>query len=116
MNLENEIKEWVILDNKLKILNEQAKHLRDERSKITRGIEQYINTESLLNASVDITGGKLKFTETKSTGPLSLKFIEQCLGEIISNKSQLDIIVNHIKKKREEKSKTDFDIKRYYHN
>ena len=73
-----------------------------------------VNSKKLLNTSIATTDGRLRFIETKTSNPLSLTFIEQCLHEIIPNKSQVQHILKYIKEKRE--IKINPEIKRYYNS
>jgi hypothetical protein len=112
MSFENKIKEWVSIDNKLKTVNEEAKILRQERNYINDDILEHVETNNLNNATVQISDGRLRFVNSKQTAPITLKYIEQCLGECIGNKEQVELIINYIKEKREVKYLPD--IKRYY--
>ena len=109
---ERNIQKWVTVDNQLKIINEKAKELRDEKNDLLEDINVYIETNKLTNASIDISDGKLKFTQTKLTQPLTLKFVENCLSNIINDQRQVTQIMKYIKDKREKKDVSE--IKRYY--
>ena len=109
---ERNIQKWVTVDNQLKIVNEKAKELRDEKNDLLEDINVYIETNKLTNASIDISDGKLKFTQSKLTQPLTLKFVENCLSNIINDQRQVTQIMKYIKDKREKKDVSE--IKRYY--
>ena len=109
---ERNIQKWVAIDNQLKIVNEKAKDLRDEKNDLLEDINIYIETNKLTNASIDISDGKLKFAQSKVTQPLTLKFIENCLTNIINDQRQVTQIMKYIKDKREKKEVSE--IKRYY--
>jgi hypothetical protein len=111
MSLEENIKKWVTLDNQLKINNEKTKQLRDEKNTLEKGIMTYVETNNLGNATVNISGGKLRFVTSKQTAPLTLTYIEECLSKCIGNTTQVAQIMKTIKETREVKYSTD--IKRY---
>lgn len=113
-SFEENIRSWVRLDNQLKTLQERVKNLRDERSRLTHDIHNYANAHNLSDKIVNISDGRLRFSQTQSAQPLTFKFLEEALGEIIHNNETVQQIVTHIKNKREIK-KTN-DIKRYYNN
>jgi len=113
-SFEKKIQQWVAVDNRLKELNEQTKELRQQRSDANDAIIEYIQTNKLSNAVINITDGKLKFGEMKQTAPITLGFLEKCLGEVITNSTQVDQIMTYIKQKRE--VKVIPEIKRYYNN
>jgi len=112
MSFEDSIKRWVLLDNQIKQINDKTKELKEQKNNIESNILSYIEKNNLNNATAKITGGSLKFVETKQTAPITLKFLHQCLSECIKNKEQVEYIVNYIKDKRE--IKYSKDIKRYY--
>ena len=109
---ERNIQKWVAIDNQLKIINEKAKDLRDEKNDLLEDINMYIETNKLNNASIDISDGKLKFAQSKITQPLTFKFVENCLTNIINDQRQVTQIMKYIKDKREKKEVSE--IKRYY--
>jgi hypothetical protein len=108
------IKKWVQLDTQLKSINEKTKELRNQRNELSGGIFDFVDNNSLSSSTIKISDGKLKFAQTKQTAPITLGFLETCLGEIINNKDQVAHIMDYIKQHREVKIVPD--IKRYYNN
>ena len=100
MSFENQIQQWVSLDNQLKQLNEKVKELRDKRNNLEDNITTYASENNLSNASVKISDGRLKFTNSKIPEPLTFKYLERALGEVIKNESQVNLIMEHLKQKR----------------
>ena len=111
-HLEKTIQNWVELDNELKKINEKAKDIRTRKNDIEDKLITYVEDNNMNNSVVNITDGKIKFCETKQTSPLTLGFLEKCLGEVITNQGQVKQIVDYIKSKRETKMVPE--IKRYY--
>lgn len=103
MSFEEKIQQWVLLDNQLKILNEKVREIRDKKTNLGNSISTYIETNNLSNATIQISDGKLKFASTKVAPPLSFKYVEKSLGEIIKNEAQVKQIVGYLKEKREYK-------------
>ena len=103
MIFEEKIQQWVSLDNQLKILNEKVREIRDKKTNVGNSINTYIETNNLSNATIQISDGKLKFANTKVTPPLSFKYIEKSLGEIIKNEAHVKQIIDYLKQKREYK-------------
>ena len=112
MDLNNNIKSWVDLDNSIKKLNTTLKGLREQKNSLTSDITSYINENNLNDATIEITDGLLKFHTIKQTSPLTFKFLETCLMECIGNEEQVTNIIKYIKSKREVKYYND--IKRSY--
>jgi len=85
MSFENQIQQWISLDNQLKQLNEKVKDLRDKRNNLEENITSYASENNLSNATVKISDGRLKFINTKVAEPLTFKYLEKTLGEVIKN-------------------------------
>lgn len=114
MNFENQIQQWITIDNQMKILNDKMKELREKKNSISQQINTHIETSQLNNTSVKISDGQLKFVNVKETQQLTFKYLETCLSEIIKNEEQVKKIVEYIKNKREVKYVPE--IKRLYNN
>ena len=113
-NFQTNVQEWVSLDNNIKKLNDTLGDLRDKRNRREEVILQIVESENLSNATVKISDGKLRFSSTKQTPPLTFKHIEDCLNKCIQNEEQVEKIMNYIKTTREIKYVPD--IKRTYNN
>lgn len=111
-NFNNMIKEWVTIDNELRQLNLKTKSLREKKNIINNNVISYIENNNLDNPIIKISDGTLKFNHTNISQPLTFKYINDCLNDIIKDKEQVQIIINHIKNKRNIKSV--MDIKRNY--
>ena len=114
MSFEESIQKWVSLDNQLRSLQDKTKQIREDKNNIENGIIKYVDTHNLQNSVVKISDGKLKFTMVKQTNPLTLKYVDECLGKCIKNPEQVKLIMNYIKESRN--SKIIPDIKRFYAN
>jgi hypothetical protein len=114
MSFEGQIQQWVSIDNQIKQLNEKTKDLREKRNVLEQNITTYANNNNLSNSTVQISDGKLKFTNTKIPEPLTFKYLEKTLGEVIKNEAQVKQIMEHIKQKRN--IKVVPEIKRFSNN
>jgi type III secretory pathway component EscU len=108
MSFENQIQQWVQIDNQLKQLNDKAKELRDKRNSLEQNITTHAFSNNLSNSTVKISDG------TKVQEPLTFKYLEKTLSEIIKNESQVKIMMEHIKQKRAVKVVPE--IKRFSNN
>ena len=111
---ENQIKQWVQLDTQLKELNEQTRDLREKRNLIEKNITTYAASNNLSNSTIQIGDDKIKFANTKVPEPITFKYLEKTLGEIIKNESQVQTILDYIKQKRS--IKVVPEIKRFSNN
>ncbi len=112
MSFEQNLQKWVLIDNQLKTLGDKVKELRDQKNEISEEINEYIETNDLTNKTVKLNDGQLKFGKVKETQPLTFKYLETCLNEIINNEEQVKKIIEYVKNKRE--SKYVPEIKRIY--
>lgn len=114
MSFENQIQQWVQIDNEIKQINEKSQELREKRNTLEKNIIKYSNENNLLNSTINISDGKLKFGNTKNVEPLTFKYLEKSLNDIIKNESQVKLIIKHLKENR----KINFisEIKRFSNN
>ena len=111
---DKQIQKWIEMDNKIKKINTELKVSRELKNDLETSIMETVNNKKLLNTSLSLPDGKLRFIENKTTNPISLTFIEKCLDDLIPNKSQVQHILKYMKEKRE--IKINKEIKRYYNN
>jgi len=114
MSFEQNIQQWISVDNQMKQLTDKIKELRDKKNTLNDAIFNHVENSNLSNATVQISDGKLKFIKTKDTQQLTFKYLETCLHEIIKNEEQVNKIVEYIKNKRDIKYVPE--IKRFYNN
>ena len=109
--MENNIKNWLLLDNKIKELNQKINELREKKNSYKNDIYQHISNNNLNNATIKIGNDYLKFVETKQNTPISYKFLIEALKNCLTNENDIENIINYIKTNRE--SKIINDIKRF---
>ena len=114
MNFENQIQQWVSLDNQHKQLNEKIKEIRDKRNTLEENIIHHVSSNNLSNITVELNENKIKFVNTRVIEPLTFKYLEKTLGEVIKNESQVNLIMEHIRQKRNVKIVPE--IKRFSKN
>jgi hypothetical protein len=85
MNME----QFLQIDNRIKELNDQLRKLREKRN--------------LLEAHIiknNIQHSQCKIVDAKSVEPLTFRYLEKTLGEIIPDKQQLQKVIDHLKQRR----------------
>ena len=106
-----DIKCWVENDNKIKLLTQKMKDLRDEKTSLHNKIISYIQSNNLDNTTINITGGKIKLSEQIISTSLTFKYLEETLKEYFDNDtSKVESIINYLKTKR--KSSRNLFLKR----
>jgi len=106
------VQKWVALDSQIKKVNEKMQEIRKMRHKFLGEINEYVTKNKMEKASIEINDGELTFIEKKEYPALTYSYLEECLSEIISDKKQVQYILNYTKENR--KIKTTFEIKRNY--
>ena len=94
------VQKWVLLEGKLKEVNDKIKQMREMKQDLGTKITTYMK-ENELNSSIEISDGELKLYEKKEYTNLSFGFIEKHLKEIIKDEKQVDFIITYLKSKRE---------------
>ena len=103
MSFDQEVKQWIQADNELKEMALKMKTLREKRASLEKSLVAYANSNQLMNNTVKYSNVKLKFANTKVTEPLTFRYLENRLAEIIKNDEQRAYIIDYIKTKREYK-------------
>jgi hypothetical protein len=112
MSFEQNIQQWVAIDNQMKILNDKLKELRTQKNEISEQINNHAEKNNV--PGVRLNDGQLRFVKIKETQQLTFKHLEKCLSEIISNEEQVKKIVDYVKNKRDVSYVSE--IKRLYTN
>lgn len=103
---------WIQKDVELKTLNANVLKLRRERQALEETILKRVFEEGRQHVPVQFPGGQLEFKETKVQEGLTYRFIEDALSEIITNKDQIQTIMQHLQNRRRNRSKVVSEIKR----
>ena len=112
LTFNQKIQEWVSLDNQIKRMYSDIKALRDKRNTLEKYIMEDSENNKYNNSIIKITDGSLKFVNTRVPEPVTFKYLERTMGEIIKNETQVKQIMEHIKDKRNIKIVSE--IKRFY--
>ena len=100
MSFENKVQQWVQIDDELKKLNDRARHLREQRNNLESNLTNYAKSNNMINSTVNLKEDKIKFVDTKVLEPLTFKYLEKTLGEIIRDEDKVQLIMEHVKQKR----------------
>ena len=100
MDLQENIKRWVKLDNDSKKLAQTMKNLKEEKNNISNDIFNHFSINNIKPPNVNISDGKLNFVEINSANVLTYKFLEECLNEYFSESLKSKELIEFIKSKR----------------
>jgi hypothetical protein len=96
--IENQVVEWMNIDTQIKQYNDKLKELRDKRTHL----EEFIITKTVdVNTPIRVNNGSLKIIHSKMYEPLTFKYLEKALSEMIKNETQVKQIMEYVKKERE---------------
>ena len=107
----DDVQKWVLLEGKLKEVNEKVKGMRDIKNQLTRNITGYMKSNNI-KSNIEISDGELRFYEKKEYSALTYSYIEKCLKDIIADEKQVEYIIKYLKENREQTTSTE--IKRFY--
>jgi hypothetical protein len=84
------MEQFLQIDNKIKELNDQLRNLRERRNLL----EAHIIKNNLQH-------NQCKIVETRHAEPVTFRYLEKSLGEIIPDKQQLQKVIQHVKQRRQ---------------
>jgi hypothetical protein len=108
------IQKWVMIDSQIKLINEKVKKARETKHRLLDEINTYVDENNIENTKIEISDGELRFYEKKEYQPITFGYVEDSLGKIISDKKQVDFIMNYLRENRE--ITVSKDIRRNYKN
>ena len=94
------IKKWTLLDSRIKVINEKTKEMREMRNRIECDIVRHLEENNMTHRKISVNDCELKIVEKKEYGTLTYSYIEECLGKLIPDKSQVDYVIQYIKDNR----------------
>ena len=100
MDIKSEINVWLDIDTKIKNSQNEIKHLREQKQSSEQNITTYVHNHNIKSIQTD--EGKLKIVQTKTSQPVTFKYIEKCLNEVLPETVNVADIITYIKEKREQ--------------
>ena len=101
------IQRWVKLDNQIKAVNEKVKRAREVKNQLLENIVGYVESNKLEATKIEISDGELRFYEKREYQPITFTYIEESLGKLISDKKQVECIMEYLRENREITVSTD---------
>ena len=106
-----DFKKWALVDSQLKIVNEKTIKMLELRNELSEKICKFMQ-ENVPQNKIKLSDGEIRLYEKKEYTPLTFSYIENTLNNIISDKEQLEYVIQYLKENRE--ITTSPDIKRTY--
>ena len=101
MSLNETIAKWIDIDNKIQELNAEIKELKLNKNKLDIALTKYAKDNNMENTIIKVNNNKIKFSVTKTSEPITFKYLERNLCNIIKNENQLQKTMNYLKDNRE---------------
>ena len=102
--LVNNIKEWMQIEDEMKVLQKELKERRDKKKLLTATLVDIMKTNEI--DCFDMTEGKISYTKSKVKQPLSKKYLMDCLGKYFEENPnvQADDVANFVMENRQVKT------------
>jgi len=101
------VKEWVLADNQLKQVNEQARKIRALKNDLTDQLVEHMEKNNMKSNKIKLQDGELRFYDKREVSTLSFGYIEECLTKLILDKDKVNSILNYLHENREVSYVTD---------
>tara|TARA_Y100001970_G_C14202547_1_gene841971 strand:+ start:1573 stop:1917 length:345 start_codon:yes stop_codon:yes gene_type:complete len=102
-SLEEKLKQWIQIDQLIQNKNSEIKELKSAKTNVNTELFTIIENNNLQNSTFKINDNYIKYSTTKQTSPITLKYLESCLNELIEDESKIEQIMNYIKNNRQTK-------------
>lgn len=113
MSFEDDIKNYVIIDNKIKDYLKNLKNLRLKKHEYNTKIINHLENNNLKNATIKINDGFLNYSYIQQNQNITFKYLEICFDKFFKNQPEIsDSLLKFIKNERE--IKYNKELKRTY--
>lgn len=103
--LVHKIKDWVRIENEMKMLQKELKSRREEKKQLTENLVQFMKQHEI--DCFDMKEGKILYTQNKIKAPLSKKHLMGCLQQYFEKHPSIDAneVIEYVLEKRDIKVK-----------
>lgn len=104
-DLVNSVKAWMKVESEMKVLQKELKERRQQKKALTEELVEIMKTNEI--DCLDIKDGNIMYTRNKVKGPLSKKYLIDCLGKYFEDNPNVEAgeVSNFIMENREVKIK-----------
>ena len=110
-NISNEfkiaVKKWVEIDNEQKKIRGVSSNLKKEKDKLQIYITHFMETNDMKNKNILINDGKIQYSTSKTTQPISKKYIIEKLTKYYNNSDKAEEIASLLYDNREIRYKSN---------
>ena len=107
MSFEDNVRQWTILDTKIRLANAQLREMRTTRDNLSKSVCDHMKQTGIDKRKIEIADSKIEVSEKKEYSSLSMGYLEKCLSAIIQEQESVKHILQYIKDKREIKKSVE---------
>ncbi len=82
------VKEWIKIDNEIKLLNQEVKKRRQQKNLLSEGLVDIMKNNEI--DCFDLSEGKIMYTSNRVKAPLSKKYLLESLGKYFDEIPNID--------------------------
>lgn len=82
------VKEWIKIDNEIKLLNQEVKKRRQQKNALSEGLVDIMKNNEI--DCFDLSEGKIMYTSSRIKAPLSKKYLLESLGKYFDEIPNID--------------------------
>ena len=112
-SLEDCIAKWIEVDNEVESLKSRLKTMKTWKQKLTHAITKYMENQDLVDHTLEIRDGTIRYHERKEYSAVTFSYIEKCLKELITDDEHVQYVVEYLKEKREIKYVPELKRRKY---
>jgi hypothetical protein len=107
MSFEDNVRQWTILDTKIRLANTQLREMRTARDNLSKSVCDHMKQTGIDKRKIEIADSKIEVSEKKEYSSLTMGYLEKCLSAIIQEHESVKHILQYIKDKREIKKSVE---------
>ena len=111
--LVNLVRQWVSVENEMKVLSKELKDRREQKKELTQSLVEVMKGHDI--DCFDITDGKLMYTRNRVKAPINKKLLFDSLAAYLSESGvpaeEVTKMVDHVLDSREVKTKEGVRLK-----
>ena len=112
LSFEDRVRQWTLLDNKIRLTNSQIKEMRTTRDNLSKTVCEYMKQNGLDGRKIEIADSKIEVYEKKEYSSITMGYLEKRLAEIIPEEESIKYILQYLRDKRD--IKKTIDLKRTF--
>jgi len=101
------IAKWIQVEDEIKKYNVHLSKLRETRTQLNTQIAKQLIDTKKQDAIIRTSNCNLRLYNTKISSPISFKYLEQTLPDLIDDDGQIKQIIKYLKSKRNVKITTE---------